>query len=444
MKKTNNTQLSSSLTSPSGRPGGATKAVRLYGKEDLRLEEFDLPQINDDEILAKVVSDSICMSSYKAATQGTDHKRVPDDAAENPVIIGHEFAGEIVEVGAKYKDKFKPGQKYSIQPAIYYEGGPLGILSAPGYTYPHIGGDATYVIIPKDVLEQDCLLVYDGPGYYPASLAEPLSCVIGAMHANYHTKAGSYIHQMEIKEDGKMAILAGVGPMGLAAINYVVNRKDRKPSLLVVTDIAQDRLDRAAEIFPVEWAKENGIELVYLNTGNIENPEEKLKEISGGGYDDVFVFAPVAPVVEQADSILAHDGCLNFFAGPSNTDFSAKLNFYNVHYAYTHIVGTSGGNNDDMVEALEIMSKGLDPAGLITHVGGLNSVIDTTLNLPDIPGGKKLIYTHKDMPLTAIADFEELGKDDPFYAELAKLVAKTKGLWNVEAEAYLLQHAPAI
>jgi len=444
MKKTNNTQLSSSLTSPSGRPGGATKAVRLYGKEDLRLEEFDLPQINDDEILAKVVSDSICMSSYKAATQGTDHKRVPDDAAENPVIIGHEFAGEIVEVGAKYKDKFKPGQKYSIQPAIYYEGGPLGILSAPGYTYPHIGGDATYVIIPKDVLEQDCLLVYDGPGYYPASLAEPLSCVIGAMHANYHTKAGSYIHQMEIKEDGKMAILAGVGPMGLAAINYVVNRKDRKPSLLVVTDIAQDRLDRAAEIFPVEWAKENGIELVYLNTGNIENPEEKLKEISGGGYDDVFVFAPVAPVVEQADSILAHDGCLNFFAGPSNTDFSAKLNFYNVHYAYTHIVGTSGGNNDDMVEALEIMSKGLDPAGLITHVGGLNSVIDTTLNLPDIPGGKKLIYTHKDMPLTAIADFEELGKDDPFYAELAKLVAKTKGLWNVEAEAYLLQHAPSI
>ncbi len=432
-------------SSPSGRPGGAhTKAIRLYGKEDLRLEEFELPQIKDDEILAKVVSDSICMSSYKAAKQGTDHKRVPNDAAENPVIIGHEFAGEIVEVGAKYKNKFKPGQKYSIQPAIYYENGPLGTLSAPGYTYPFVGGDATYVIIPKDVLEQDCLLVYDGPGYYPASLAEPLSCVIGAMHANYHTKAGSYVHQMEIKQGGKMAILAGVGPMGLAAINYVVNRKDRKPSLLVVTDIAQDRLDRAAEIFPVEWAGENGIELVYLNTANVENPEEKLKEIAGDGYDDVFVFAPVAPVIEQADAILAYDGCLNFFAGPSNPDFSARLNFYNVHYAYTHIVGTSGGNNDDMVEALDIMSKGLDPAGLITHVGGLNAVIDTTLNLPDIPGGKKLIYTHKNMPLTAIASFEELGKDDPFYAEMANLVSKTKGLWNIEAEKYLLENAPNI
>ena len=52
-----------------------TKAVRLYGKGDLRLEEFELPKIKEEEILAKVVSDSICMSSYKAAKQGADHKR---------------------------------------------------------------------------------------------------------------------------------------------------------------------------------------------------------------------------------------------------------------------------------------------------------------------------------------------------------------------------------
>ncbi|MEN8116653.1 MAG: zinc-binding dehydrogenase [Bacteroidota bacterium] len=422
-----------------------TKAVRLYGKSDLRLEEFELPQIKDDEILAKVVSDSICMSSYKAATQGTDHKRVPNDAAKNPVIIGHEFSGEIVEVGAKWQHKFEAGQKYSIQPAIYYKDGPVGVLSAPGYSYQNIGGDATYVIIPKDVLEQDCLLAYDGPGFYPASLAEPLSCVIGAMHANYHTAQGSYIHKMEIVNGGKMAILAGVGPMGLAAINYAVTRSDRKPSLLVITDIAQDRLDRAAEIFPVEWAKENSIEMVYLNTGNLEDPVAALKDLSGGtGYHDVFIFAPVAPVIEQGDAILANDGCLNFFAGPSNPEFSAKMNFYNVHYAATHIVGTSGGNNDDMVEALNTMSKGLDPAGLVTHIGGLNSVINTTLNLPNIPGGKKLVYTHKNIPLTNIADFEELGKEDPFYAELARIVAKTKGLWNVEAEEYLLANAPEI
>lgn len=419
-----------------------TKAVRLYGKNDLRLEEFELPAIKEDEILAKVVCDSICMSSYKAANQASDHKRVPDDINENPIIIGHEFAGEIVEVGAKWQSKFKPGQKYSIQPAIYYEDGPVGVLSAPGYSYKFIGGDATYVIIPKDVLEQDCLLAYEGPGFYPASLAEPLSCVIGAMHANYHTTPGSYVHNMEIVDGGKMAILAGVGPMGLAAINYVINRKDRKPSICVVTDIDQARLDRAAEIYPVEKAKENGIELIYLNTGNIDDPVAKMKELSDGkGFDDVFVFAPVKPVIEQGDDILGFDGCLNFFAGPSNPELKAQLNFYNVHYAYTHIVGTSGGNTDDMVEALEVMTAGLDPAGLVTHIGGLNAVADATCDLPNIPGGKKLVYTHVEMPLTPIADFAEKGKTNPVYAELAKLVDANKGLWSVDAEEYLLANA---
>ena len=416
-----------------------TKAVRLYGKDDLRLEEFELPAIKDDEILAKVVSDSICMSSYKATHQGTDHKRVPNDVAEHPIIIGHEFAGEIVEVGAKWASAFKPGDKFSIQPAMNDPRGPVGIYSAPGYSYQYIGGDATYVVIPKEVMENGCLLPFKGEGFYPASLSEPLSCVVGAMHACYHTTPGKYVHAMEIKDGGKMALLASVGPMGLAAINYVLHREDRKPSLLVVTDINQERLDRAASLYTVEFAKSRGIELHYVNTG-VENPVELLKSFSGGaGYDDVFCFAPVAPVVEQADDILAFDGCLNFFAGPSKAPFKAPFNFYNVHYNNTHVVGTSGGNTDDMKEALHYMGKGMDPAGLVTHIGGLNAVIETTKNLPEIPGGKKLIYTHIEMPLTAIADLGKVGK--PVYDKLDAICKAHNGLWSVEAEEYLLANA---
>ena len=416
-----------------------TKAVRLYGKKDLRLEEFELPPIKDDEILAKVVCDSLCMSSYKAAIQGADHKRVPDNVAENPVIIGHEFAGELIEIGSKWADQFKVGDKFSIQPALNYEGGPVGVLSAPGYSYRYIGGDATYVIIPNEVMERNCLLPYHGEGFYPASLAEPLSCVIGAMHANYHLTPGSYVHKMEIVDGGKMAILAGVGPMGLAAINFVLHREDRRPSLLVVTDIDQARLDRAASLYTVEFAASRGIDLHYINTSVLQNPVEELRALTNNeGYNDVFVFAPVRSLVEQADAILGFDGCLNFFAGPSDPNFSAMLNFYNVHYAYTHIVGTSGGNNEDMLEALDIMNKGLDPAGLITHIGGLNAVPEATLHLPEIPGGKKLIYTHITMPLTAISDFAELGKANEVFRELASICEKHKGLWSVEAETFLL------
>jgi len=301
----------------------------------LRLEEFELGEITENEILAKVVSDSICMSSYKAAVQGADHKRVPDDVATNPIIIGHEFCGEIIQVGKWWEGKFKPGDKFTIQPALNLESNPY---LAPGYSFGKIGGSATYIIIPPEVMEQDCLLKYEGEAYFYGSLAEPMSCVIGAFHANYHTTPGSYVHDMGIKERGNMAILAGVGPMGLGAIDYAIHR-DRKPSLLVVTDIDEERLKRASEIYTEEEARKNGIKLVYVNTRNLDDASGTLLSYTDGkGYDDVFVFAPVRQLVEQADSILGKDGCLNFFAGPTDKQFSAMMNFYNVHYNSTHIV----------------------------------------------------------------------------------------------------------
>jgi len=418
-----------------------TKAVRIYGKDDLRLEEFELPEMKEDEILAHVISDSICMSSYKASKQGADHKRIPDDIHIHPTMIGHEFSGEIIKVGKKWKDRFKPGQKFSIQPALNYKGS----LDAPGYSYRFIGGDATYVIVPDEVMEMNCLLDYSGESFFHASLSEPMSCVIGAYHASYHTKGGSYIHQMGIKEGGNMAILAGVGPMGLGAIDYAIHN-ERRPGLLVVTDIDEQRLSRAACLYTKEEAAKYGVRLEYVNTGNAKNAVEQLRLFTDGkGFDDVFVFAPVKQVVEQADQILGFDGCLNFFAGPSNPDFKAELNFYNVHYAFTHIVGTSGGNTDDMKEALQMMSEGkINPAVMITHVGGLDAVVETTKNLPDIPGGKKLIYTNISMPLTSLYKLNEKGKEDPFYAGLHEIVEKHDYLWSIEAERYLLENAGKI
>ena len=108
-------------------------------------------------------------------------------------------------------------------------------------------------------------------------------------------------------------------------------------------------------------------------------------------------------------------------------------------------MGTSGGNTADMIEALGMIAKGtLKPAGMITHIGGLDAAAEATKNLPKIPGGKKLIYNHISLPLTAIDDFAEKGKTDPLFAELAKIVAGNGGLWCAEAEAYLLAHAKSI
>ncbi len=418
-----------------------TTAVRMYGKKDLRLENFELPEIGNDEILAHIVSDSICMSTHKAAMLGSDHKRIPDNIETNPVIIGHEFCGEIVSVGSKWANRYKAGDKFAIQPALNYKDS----LDAPGYSYRWIGGSATYVVIPSEVMDLDCLLPYDQDAYYFGSLSEPMSCIVGAFRASYHVPQGTYEHQMGIRPRGTMAILAGAGPMGLGAIDLAIHG-DVKPRKLVVTDIDDARLSRAEELFPVAEAAKFGVELLYMNTAKQDNPIAVLKDEAGDeGFDDVFVMAAVTPVVEQADRILGKDGCMNFFAGPTDTGFSAKVNFYDVHYSFHHIVGTSGGNTEDMRISLQMMKEGrINPSIMITHVGGLNAVPETTLTLPEIPGGKKLIYTNVNLPLTAIDDFKEKGKTEPFWAGLADIIDRNKGIWNAEAEAYLLSNAPGI
>ena len=421
-----------------------TRAVRLHGVMDLRLEEIELPEIKDGEILACIISDSICMSSYKAASQGAAHKRVPDDVAENPVIIGHEFCGKIVKVGAKWADKFKAGDKFVIQPAINYKGS----LASPGYSYKYCGGASEYVIIPEEVMLMDCLLPYNGDAFFYGSLSEPMSCIIGGYHACYHTKPGVYTHDMGVTEGGNMAILAGAGPMGLGCADYAIHG-GRAPKMLIVTDLDDARLKRAEKLLPPEEAKKLGVDLRFINTGSIENPVEYLRSLTGGeGFNDVFVYAPVKPVVEMGDALLARDGCLNFFAGPTNPEFSAMFNFYNVHYLSTHIVGTSGGNTDDMREAIKLMeTKAINPAGMITHIGGLNACAETTMNLPKIKGAKKLIYTHVELPLTAIEDFGKAAEENKgtklgeLYADLDAICKDAGELWCAAAEKRLLEYA---
>ena len=141
-----------------------TTALRLYGAMDLRLETFELPEIKEDEILLRVESDTVCASTYKAVKQGSNHKRVPPDIAEHPVIIGHEMCGTIEKVGKSLVGEWKVGQRVVIQPALKLESG-----YDPGYSYQYIGGNATYAVVPKIVLDRGCLVPYEGDAFFKGS-----------------------------------------------------------------------------------------------------------------------------------------------------------------------------------------------------------------------------------------------------------------------------------
>ncbi len=415
-----------------------TKAVRLHAADDIRLEEFDLPEITADEILMRVISDSLCQSTYKAIKQGVNHKRVPNDIAEKPVIIGHEMCGEIVAVGANVDKSWKVGQKAVIQPALKLDTG-----YDPGYSYQYIGGDATYVVVPKIVLERNCLIPFEGDSFFKGSLVESFGCVIRGYKGFYHTDYSNYVRTDGAKVGGRIAILGGAGPMGLAAVELAKNYGKCKQ--VVVTDLNDDRLNYAESKCTKKEAAKCGCNLQYVNTAGIENVAQYLIDLSEGGFDDVFVMVPVPALFSLAEQICREDGCVNFFAGPAIHDMPGSLNLYRVHYDGIHVVGTAGSIPEDTLDIIHLIETGdINPAVVVSHILGLNAVVDTMKAMERPNGAKKVCYTGINLPLIAVDDLPELGKTDPLCKALADIVAKHDGLWCAEAEEYLLANAPKI
>ena len=431
------------------------KAWRLYGASDLRLEDVELESAGEDGIIVEIDANSVCVSDYKCVTLGAGHKRVPDDIAEHPVMIGHEMVGVIREVGEKWKSSFSVGQRVGIQPTLNVPGHELD--SVIGFSWHSVGGYSTHVYLPSIVMEMGCLLPYDGDESFKCSLAEPISCIVAGLRANYHNAQAAHEHIQGIVDGGNMLLMAGCGAMGLGCIDIACHSPEKRPRRLVVTEVDDGRLSRAARMFGLVYENGradgfiNGVEVHFINTAALENPVETLKaynKADGGGecgYDDIFVMAAVPALLSQCSDLLAYDGCLNFFAGPKDKSLTASFNFYNVHYMMHHVAANSGSLVCDMVDSVDWIGRGLlHPEVMVTHVGGIDSAADSILTLLDVPGGKRLVYTHVKMPMTAISDFAEKGRSDPFFAELDRICTANKGLWSKEAEDYLLANAPKI
>ena len=415
-----------------------TTALRLYGANDLRLETFELPEITEDELLMRVISDTLCASTYKAVKQGSGHKRVPENVAEHPIIIGHEMCGEIVEVGANLTDAWHVGDKVIVQPALKLEN-----LYDPGYSYEHIGGNATYAIVPKVVLDRGCLIPYRGDSYYKGSLVESIGCVLRGFKALYHEDPIDCYRIEGAKKGGKTAILGGAGPMGLACAALAATYGSA--SMVVVTDINSERLADAERRYTPEAAGAQGCDLRYIDTSDMENPTAYLREISGGGFDDVIVMVPVPSLFTMAEAIAGIDGCVNFFAGPADHGLMGSLNLYRIHYDGIHIVGSAGSTTQDTWDTIHLIEdKTIDPSIMVSHILGLSAAKDAVFAMEHPSGAKKVCYTELDLPVVALSEFEERGKTDPMFAELDRIVKANGGLWSEEAESYLLAHAPKL
>ena len=415
-----------------------TKAVRLHGAMDVRYGEFDLPEINDNEVLLHVISDTICTSTYKAVVQGSAHKRVPDDVAENPIILGHEMCGEIAQVGKNLEGKWHVGQRVLVQPSLKLEN-----LKDPGYSYPYIGGNSIYAVVPEVVLERGCLFPFNGDSFFSGSLVESLGCVLRGYKQMYHIDYTNYHRTDGAKKGGKVAILAGAGPMGIGAVELAIGYTGAKQ--VVVTDIDEGRLQDAAKKCSPEKAKVRGVSLSYVNTAGVENAAALLKEISNGGFDDVMVMAPVASLFTLAEAICAEDGCINFFAGSATHELPGTLNLYRLHYDGIKVLGTTGSVPEDTVDIIKLIEdKAIETGALISHIVGLKALPEAIYAMKKPYGAKKVCYADLDIPLVALSDFAEMGKTDPLYKNLDEIVKRNGGTWCAEAEQYLLANAPKL
>ncbi len=416
-----------------------TIALRLYGPNDLRLETFSLPEITPDELLMRVYSDTVCASTYKAVKQGSGHKRVPENVATNPIIIGHEMCGEIVEVGANLKQEWNIGDKVIVQPALKLEN-----LFDPGYSYEYIGGNATYVIVPKVVLDRGCLIPYKGDSYYKGSLVESIGCVLRGFKGLYHEDPIDCTRLNGPKKGGKTAILGGAGPMGLACAALAASYGEA--AQVVVTDINAERLADAARRYTPAAAGAVGCDLQYVDTSAMEDAAKELRELTGGtGFDDVFVMVPVPSLFTMAEAIAGIDGCVNFFAGPADHGLMGSLNLYRIHYDGVHVVGTAGSTTQDTWDTIHLIETGvLDPSIMVSHIMGLNAAKEAVFAMEHPSGAKKVCYSDLNLPIVALSEFEERGKTDPMFRELDRIVKENGGLWSEEAETYLLAHAPKI
>jgi threonine dehydrogenase-like Zn-dependent dehydrogenase len=293
------------------------------------------------------------------------------------------------------------------------------------------------------VIERGCLVPYNADSYFKGSLVEAIGCVLRGYKGFYHTDYTDYTRTDGAKRGGKLAILGGAGPMGIAAIELAKGYAGS--SMVVVTDISEQRLCAAAEKCTVEDAARHGCELIYLNTAEISDTVKALRELSDGGFDDVFVMVPVPELFEMAERICREDGCINFFAGPAVKEMTGSVNLYRIHYDGIHVVGTAGSIPADTRDTIALIEAGeINPGVLVSHVMGIGAYVDATLAFERPTGCKKLCYTGIDVPCFAIDDLDKLGKNDEMYRTLADIVRKNGGLWCAEAEKYLLANAPKI
>lgn len=327
------------------------KAAFYYGKQDIRVEETDVPQIGDNDLLIKVRAAAVCGTDLRIYKFG--HFKIPEGDKR---VLGHEIAGEIVNVGKNVKG-YEVGMRVATPPNVgcgHCEWCLKGLnqlcpdYEAFGISYN--GGFQEYMLVPGRAIDRGNVIpIPEELSYEEAALTEPLSCTYNC-YESVNTAPGDIV------------LIIGAGPIG--ACHVMVN-KIAGASKIIVADISDTRL---TEI------KKFGVDMT-INSAQTDLKEAVFAETKGKGADVIITACSVPEIQTLSLELAARCGRINLFGGMPKDKEIVPLNTNLIHYNELQVVATTGSSILDFYQALKIASSGkINLGALATAKFGIEDI----------------------------------------------------------------------
>ena len=326
------------------------KAAVVKEKNVMTVEDIPIPDVPADSMLVRVRACAICGSDVRIFRRG-------DARAKYPVVIGHEIAGVVEKLGANVKG-FKEGEAVCVAPGhgcgecIYCKTGHSNVCvnPRPSIGYASNGGFAEYMVPPANVVRLGFVnRIPDGLSFDEASMSELLACCLNAQE---NTPV----------RDGDTVLIMGAGPAGCMQIALSRWKGAKK---IIITQRSRGRLELARRFAPDRLVASREEDLA----------KAVFEETDGLGADAIFVCAPSKEAQEQALSVLAPRGRVNFFGGLPKDNRHITIDANAIHYQEFFIGGASSSLARQNREALDLIAAGkIEAEKYITHRFGLGQI----------------------------------------------------------------------
>jgi len=310
------------------------RVAMYYNNSDVRLEELPMPVIGPGELLLKVIGSGICGSDVM------EWYRIK----KAPIVLGHEVAGEIVEVGAGV-ERFKVGDRVTVTHHVpcntcrYCLAGHHTLCSTLHSTTFDPGGFAEYLRIPAINVDRGTFLLPDEVSYDLGTFVEPLGCAV----------RGQRVARMS---PGQSVLVLGSGMSGLL---HIMLAKAYGAGRIMATDIDDYRMQTA-----VQFGADHVINAM-------DDVPAQVRAINGRGADLVIVCTAAPPAVAQALAAVDQGGTVLLYAlhGP---DVTFDLNARDFMLKGVTLVSSYAAAPVDLALALELLrSRRIEAEALITH-----------------------------------------------------------------------------